>query len=279
MSIGYELKISPLHLLTFYNAVANNGKMIQPIIVKEVKVADKVIERYKTKVLQEKICSDETLYKVRKMLEGVVENGTASNINNSTYKIAGKTGTAQKIKDKKYTKNYNTSFVGYFPADNPKYSCIVVIDNPKGFKQYGSDVAAPVFKEIADKVYSQDLDLHKPQPLVALPEKGIFPVIRSGNMEDLKYICNELGISNHTQNSADEWVTARPVNNAIVWKNKPIIQNLVPDVTGMRLKDAMYLLENKGLRVKYFGSGRVTEQSLSPGTKATKGSQIVIRLS
>ncbi|HEY8400816.1 MAG TPA: penicillin-binding protein [Cytophagaceae bacterium] len=280
MSIGYELKISPLHMLTFYNAVANNGVMIQPIIVKEVKVADKVVERYKTKILSNKICSDETLLKVRTMLEGVVERGTASNISHATFKIAGKTGTAQKIKNGKYTKgSYNTSFVGYFPAEKPKYSCIVVIDNPKGYQQYGSDVAAPVFKEIADKVYSQDLELHKPIFVNIPTETGVFPVVKTGNLEDLRFICNELGIANHSENMADEWVTASRVNNAIHWKTRPVLQNLVPDVTGMRLKDALYILENKGLRVKYIGSGRVQEQSMLPGVKAVEGSTIVLKLS
>lgn len=278
MSIGYELKISPLQILTFYNGIANNGTMIKPIIVRETKVADIEKEKYSTQVLVKELCSEKTLGMVRKMLEGVVENGTANNIRNSLYKIAGKTGTSQKIKNGQYIKNYYTSFVGYFPADRPKYSCIVVIDNPKGFKQYGSDVAAPVFKEIADKVYANDLELHKPLELVVKNEEGVFPLIRGGYHEDLRMLCNEFGISNHAGNGGEEWVMARPNNNAIIWKSKKQVEGLVPDVTGLTLKDALYLLENKGLRVRFVGKGRVHQQSIDAGSRILKGSTILIQL-
>jgi cell division protein FtsI (penicillin-binding protein 3) len=279
MSIGYELKFAPIHTLTFYNAIANNGKMVKPIIVKEVKVADRVVESYATSVIKERVCSDETLDKVRLMLEGVVEHGTAKNINNAIYKIAGKTGTARKIKDGVYVKTYYTSFVGYFPADKPKYSCIVVIDSPNGFQQYGSDVAAPVFKEIADKLYAVDLELHPPtEPKIASTEVT-FPLIKSGYFEDLNFLCNEFGISNHTQSGTDdEWVFATTSNNAVMWNNRKIKEDLVPDVNGMMLKDALFLLENSGLKVRIQGNGRVQSQSQTPGAKAVKGSYINISL-
>jgi cell division protein FtsI (penicillin-binding protein 3) len=282
MSIGYELKLSPLQMLTFYNGIANNGKMIQPIIVKQVKVADQVIEKYETKVLKEKLCSDRTLDIVKGMLEAVVEKGTARDINNTIYKIAGKTGTSQKIKNGQYTKSYYTSFIGYFPADKPKYSCIVVIDNPKGFKQYGSDVAAPVFKEVADKVYARDLDLHEAIPQKKeTPESGVFPLIQAGNMEDLMLICNQLGISNHPgseDTNDDEWVAANTKDNSVVWENRKIQEGVVPDVKGMTLRDAIYVLENKGMRVRYSGTGRVVAQSHEPDSKIMDGSIITIKL-
>ena len=280
MSIGYELKFAPIHTLTFYNAIANNGKMIKPVIVKEVKVADRVVEQYSTTVIKERICSDETLDKVRAMLEGVVEHGTAKNINNTIYKIAGKTGTARKIKDGVYVKTYYTSFAGYFPADKPKYSCIVVIDSPSGGQQYGSDVAAPVFKEIADKLYAVDLELHEAtEPKPSEGNDMAFPLIRSGYFDDLNYLCNELGISNHTRsNSDEEWVYATTANNAVIWNNRKIKEDLVPDVTGMTLKDALFLLENSGLKVRINGRGRVQSQSQTPGAKAVKGSIINIYL-
>ncbi|MFL5729715.1 MAG: penicillin-binding protein [Cytophagaceae bacterium] len=275
MSIGYELRMSPLQLLTFYNGVANNGKMIQPIIVRETRIADQVLEKYEAKVIRDNICSEKTLAIVRSMLEGVVERGTARNISNTTYKIAGKTGTAQKIKNGQYTKNYYTSFVGYFPADKPKYSCIVVIDSPKGFKIYGSDVAAPVFKEVADKVYARDLDLHNPVPeKPETQEKGVFPVIRAGNSDDLRIVCNALGISNHADSGDDEWVAAGVLDNSISWTQRKMPEGMVPDVSGMTLRDAIYILENKGLRVKYSGKGRVAEQSLPAGSKLGKGMTI-----
>lgn len=279
MSIGYELKLAPIHTLTFYNAIANNGKMIQPIIVKEVKVADVVKERYETRVLKEKICSDETLEMARQMLEGVVERGTARNIKNTIYKIAGKTGTAQIIKNGAYTKTYYTSFCGYFPADKPKYSCIVVINNPKGFQQYGADVAAPVFKEIADKIYAVDLELHEPTMPLANHEDFSFPLIKSGYYDDLTYLCNEFGISNHTKNNSDEeWVFATTSNNAVFWNSRRVKEELIPDVTGMTLKDAFFLLENNGLKVRHSGKGRVQSQTQPPGNKVIKGSTITIYL-
>lgn len=276
MSIGYELKLSPIHTLTFYNAVANGGKMIKPIIVKEVYRSDILIKSYETEVLNPKICSESTLEKVVQMMEEVVESGTAKNIKNDNYRIAGKTGTAQIIKKGLYTKNYYTSFCGFFPADKPKYSCIVVISEPKGFNQMGADVSAPVFKEMADKIYALDPEMHKQ---LEKPEKNImfnFPVLRSGNAQDLKYLCNEFGISNY--GGDDEWVMADISNNAITWRNRKMIQNLVPDVSGMMLKDALYILENKGLKVTFNGTGRVQSQSIGPGNKVYKGNTIFLKL-
>ena len=277
MSIGYELKLAPIHTLTLYNAIANNGKMISPILIKESRIAGKPIELYKSKVLNEKICSDNTLRKVRKILEGVVDEGTAKNIKSSKYKIAGKTGTAQKIENKRYVRKYYTSFAGYFPADNPKYSCIVIVDSPEGYYMEGSTTAAPVFKEIADKIYSTDFILHKPLDLKKTAKTGEFPVIKGGYRNDLKYLCNKLAISNHTK-TAEDWVQSSVDNNAIFWKSKGMIENLVPNVIGFTLKDALYVLENEGLYVRFEGRGRVVKQSQTPGTKALRGSEIILTL-
>lgn len=277
ISIGYELEVTPLQTLAFYNAVANNGKYIQPIIVRKSFKADQVKNVYKPAVINEKLCSEETLQKVKKLLEGVVEKGTASNINNSHYKIAGKTGTARILEEGKYVRKYYTSFAGYFPADRPRYSCIVVINDPKGFKQYGSDVAAPVFKEIADKIYARDIKMHPSFPKNNFAEEAGYPFIQAGFHDDLKYVCNQLGISNHTENQ-DEWVYAEKSGNSIIWRTRKIEMDKVPDVKGMTLKDAIYLLENKGLRVVYKGRGRVKEQSQAPGSKALSGSLINLKL-
>ncbi len=277
ISHGYELKMTPLQTLTLYNAVANNGKMIQPLIVKSVKKANKIIEKYDAKVLNSKICSKSTLRDVRLMLEGVVERGTAHNIHNEKYKIAGKTGTAKKVKNGRYTNAYYTSFAGYFPADNPKYSCIVVIDDPKGYQIYGSDVAAPVFKEIADKIYAIETELHKELPDNTLQFAGVFPVIRSGKYDELSLISNELGISNHTDIDAD-WVTTDVVNHSIYWEDNTAKAERIPDVRGMTLRDAIYLLENAGLEVKVEGRGRVAIQSITPGTKYLRGTSIKLEL-
>lgn len=279
MSIGYELEVSPLQTLALYNAVANDGKMIRPIIVKATKVVDHTIDEFETEVLIDKICSDRALSTLKKMLEGVVEKGTAVNIRNDNYKIAGKTGTAQKLKNNSYTRTYYTSFVGYFPADAPKYSCIVVIDNPKGYQQYGSDVAAPVFKEIADKIFSTDLDLHQMVDLKGKRESTTLPVIKGGNFEELKQLCKEYKIANHTKEEIDEeWVSARADHQSVVWIPKKTGKDQLPDVLGFRLRDALYVLENKGLKVKVSGEGRVVRQTPSPGTILQGVSTIILEL-
>ncbi|MEQ9426215.1 MAG: penicillin-binding protein [Cyclobacteriaceae bacterium] len=277
MSHGYELEMTPLQILTLYNAVANNGKMIQPVIVKYVKNADKVVEEFKPKVINDKICSDKTLQKVRMMLEGVVERGTAQNISGGHYQIAGKTGTAKKLRNGRYVNQYNTSFAGYFPADKPKYSCIVVIDNPKKFRIYGSDVAAPVFKEIADKIYAVDLEIHPEFQIAENANEGIFPVIKSGVAEELKLICDELGVPNKP--TEVDWATTRVVGDVIEWKDNPVSSELMPNLKGMTMRDAVYLLENKGLKVKVEGFGRVNTQSIWPGSRFNKGDEVLIELS
>ena len=280
MAIGYELKLSPLQTLAFYNAVANNGVKIQPIIVKEISKTNTVIQSYKTRVLNEKICSDETLRKLRTMLEGVVENGTAKNILSKDYKVAGKTGTARKVKNGRYVMEYSTSFAGYFPADNPKYSCIVIIDSPKGVNVYGGDVAAPVFKELADKAYARDLAMHKSLKARVVPNKDSMPGVEAGSLEDLTYICNKIGISHHPNLTEEEWVKVEPKMRSLDFKPNPVMLNKVPDVKGMTLRDALFILGNQNLDVKVQGAGkRVVQQSLEPGTDITKKTRITIVLS
>lgn len=277
MSIGYELKLSPIQTLTFYNAVANKGKMIKPMIVSKVYNSEKVVKEYKTEVMVDNICSESSLEKAIDMMTEVVESGTAQNIRNEHYKIAGKTGTAQIIKNGVYTKNYYTSFCGFFPVENPKYSCIVVISNPKGFNQMGSDVSAPVFKEIADKIYSRDPEMHKVLEQPSQAKMFDFPLIRSGYSEDLRVLLDQFGISNHSSTS-EEWVKADITENAITWRSKRLIQGLTPDVTGLTIKDALFILENRGLKVRYYGEGRVISQSVSPGRKIIRGASITLKL-
>lgn len=277
MAYGYGVEYTPLHTLALYNAVANNGKMIKPIFVTEIRKADEVKESFETETIVGKICSDKTLEKLKVMLEGVVQDGTAQNIKNSHYKIAGKTGTAQILENGKYTKKYITSFVGYFPAHAPKYTAMVLIKNPRGWYQYGSNVAAPVFKEIADNIFSRDIDLHVAEAKERFSEAGVFPVIRAGNQQELTMLCNDLGVSNHTK-TEEEWVRASKNGNAVDWKKNVMGKGLVPDVAGMTFRDAIYLLEKEGLKVFYEGKGRVASQSLAPGTRISKGSRIFIRL-
>ncbi|WP_200974361.1 penicillin-binding protein [Echinicola sp. 20G] len=282
MSIGYELKVTPIQTLTLYNAVANGGKVVKPMIVQRIQKGNHVEEEYDTEILRRGIASESTIKQLQSLLEGVVENGTAKNISNSEYKIAGKTGTAQKLVNGRYTKKYYTSFAGYFPADEPKYSMIIVIDSPKGFNAYGGDVSAPVFKEIADKIYAQDLKLNrdetKPVPPAPQLSQVVFPYIQAGMADELQMICNKFGISNH-YDGAERWVKSAVVNRSINWRPNKVDAPLVPDVSGMTLRDALYVLENKGLRVNYSGEGRVKRQSIQAGSNVPKGGTIRIELS
>jgi cell division protein FtsI (penicillin-binding protein 3) len=268
MSIGYESKLTPIHTLMLYNAVANNGKMVKPMIVQAVAKGNHVKKSYQTEVIRKKIASEKSIKLLQELLEGVVKNGTAKNVHNEQYRIAGKTGTAQKLEDGRYTKKYYTSFVGYFPADNPKYSAIVVIDSPKGFNAYGGDISAPVFKDIADKIHAQDLKLNKRTPTdIYMAQKDVdFPYIQAGKFDELQLICNKLGLSNHSDGISDGYVKSRALDKSIQWQANQVESPVVPDVSGMPLRDALYVLENKGLRVIYQGKGRVKNQSIVPGS-------------
>jgi len=277
MAYGYGFEISPLHTLALYNAVANDGKMIKPIFVTSVTRADQVKQKFETEVLVSKICSNKTLNQLKLLLDGVVENGTAKNLKHADYRIAGKTGTAQILEKGRYEKRYITSFVGYFPAHAPKYTAIVLVKNPRGVYQYGNNVAGPVFKDIADNIYSRDINLHFAMDKKPVAEPGVLPVIRAGKQDELTMLANELGVSSHSD-TEEEWIRSVKNGNSAVWKKNMIIKDLVPDVTGMTFRDAIYLLEKSGLRVSYEGKGRVANQSLSPGTKISRGSRIYLRL-
>ncbi|HCC70945.1 MAG TPA: peptidoglycan glycosyltransferase [Bacteroidales bacterium] len=277
MSHGYEVQLTPLQILTFYNAVANEGRMVKPRIVKEVQYHGETIKKVNVEVLNPAICSRSTIEKVKVLLEGVVKNGTAKNLNNDTYKIAGKTGTAQIANDKYGYKHggkvsYQASFVGYFPADKPVYSCMVVVNAPSNSVYYGNLVAGPVFKEIADKVYATQF-FNEPGE----PGHG-FPKVKKGYGDDTKYLLAELGID-HQYNGMGEWVETNNDNEMLKLEEMELIENLVPNVIGMGLKDALFLLENSGLKVTVKGRGSVVRQSQRPGIRIQSGSTINIELS
>jgi cell division protein FtsI (penicillin-binding protein 3) len=277
MSIGYELKLTPLQILTFYNAVANDGKMVRPMFVKEIQHSGNRIKKFKTEVINSSICSRSSIRKAKEILEGVVLRGTASSLNKSVYKIAGKTGTAQIAgKGKKYDKsNYNASFVGYFPADDPKYSCIVVVSSPKG-AYYASTVAVPVFQDIADKVYATNIGLHK--HVEEKYEKITYPINATGLLDELEMIYEKLDIPLEDDRTDAEWAVAVKSDSIIKLNTKTIKDGMVPNVKGMGAKDAIYVLENMGLKVNMQGKGFVREQSIPPGAKVIKGSQIFLKL-
>ncbi len=280
MAIGYELKLAPLQTLTFYNAVANGGVKVAPMIVKQIKQADQVVEQFETQVLNPKICSEPTLRKLHAMLEGVVVEGTAKAIRPKDYSIAGKTGTAWKFKNGQYTKTYSTSFCGFFPADRPKYSCIVVIDSPSKGRIYGGDVAAPVFRDIADRCMARDQASQRPMLARVPARRAPVPLVRAGLQDEIALVCQKIGLPGQTQaTGGEEWVRATPaVDTAFVARTVALRPNAsvahpgrMPDVRGLTLRDALFLLENRGLKVQALGTGRVREQSVAPGDPARRG--------
>ncbi len=278
MSIGYELQLTPIQTLAIYNAVANNGKYIKPMFVKGIRHGGKLIKTFETEVLNEKICSQFTIDTLKSLMEGVVERGTASlTLKNTIYKIAGKTGTAQIAKGKQGydKKNYNASFAGYFPADNPKYSCIVVVNNPKSGRIYGSSVAAPVFKEIADKVYASELNIHAESEYLA---DDLNRYVRGkGNTKDLKLLYETFNSHTEIEQYAD-WATFKADSTNVQLSALQFDQDIVPNVKGMGARDATYLLEKAGLKVESIGRGLVSSQSLRPGLKVKPGETIILNL-
>ena len=282
MAYGYEVRLAPIHVLTFYNAVANDGKMVKPRFVKKLVRHGTTEQTYNVQVIKSSIASAATIRKVKKMMEAVVEYGTAKRINTDMYKIAGKSGTAQ-VANEKYgyrgDRKYYASFVGYFPADRPKYSCIVSIYAPTVNGTGGSTVSAPVFREIADKIYAADPDMRE----TLKPEKrGVLadiPYSKSGSFNDLIYVFKELNIPVEKETGKPDWVTTKNNDTKVEMKQRTMDKTLVPDVVDMGLKDALYLLEERGLRVSVRGRGRVVAQSLPRGSAVLSNESIVLEMS
>jgi cell division protein FtsI (penicillin-binding protein 3) len=281
MSHGYEVQLTPLQILTFYNAVANNGKMMRPRIVTAILHNGDVIKRYEPDVITNSVASRSTIRKAKKMMEGVVEKGTAMNLRDNNYKIAGKTGTAQIAKNNLGYRqgpriSYQASFVGYFPAENPLYSCIVVVNAPSNGVYYGNQVAGSVFKEISDKVYATRFFReykaeNKEERILTAPEAG------NGYTADINEVLRNLNVQ-YRRTTNDDWVTSRENGDTIRLAGVKLVHGLVPDVRGMSLRDAIYLLENSGLRVKYRGKGRVLRQSPEHGARYNENTIVTLEL-
>lgn len=284
MSIGYELQITPLQLLTFYNTIANDGVMMKPYLIKELQRYGETIEKYKPTIIRKRIAKPETIEQMKLLLESVVDGGTAAHLRSKTYRFAGKTGTAQLDYENKGNKTkvggYQASFVGYFPADNPVYSCIVVISKPKVGSYYGGAVAGPVFREIADKLMASDVQLAEPVNV-----KGK-PVLKAGQFPDdagykfdliatLKHL--DINIENRSDDK-DRWTFLRGSNDTLrLYSRQMLKSDMTPSVVGMGLRDALYILENRGMKVRFSGYGKVVSQSLPSGSPA-KGKEIFIKL-
>jgi cell division protein FtsI (penicillin-binding protein 3) len=289
ISIGYESLITPLHTLTLYNAVANNGCMVKPMFIREIKRKGQTIQKFNPEILNPQIAKKEVIEKARKLCEGVVQRGTGKSLAIPAFSVAGKTGTAQlSINGKDYgvdgNRSYQASFVGYFPADKPLYTCIVIINSPSNGIYYGGAVAGPVFKEIAEKVYSTSVDFHE--------EINSGKTILTDNRSDIKGRRNEIQTAfkqlniPYKENFDDASVTyvenTHSDTTKIELKNiSPDVQlqkGLIPDLTGMNLRDAIYLLENNGISVEIKGAGKIRQQSISAGTKFIRGTRITLQL-
>ena len=276
-SHGYETQFTPLQILAFYNAVANDGKLVKPIFIEKIVDENKKETVFEPHVIKSSICSQTTVKKLQELLEGVVENGTAKwPFKGSLYEVAGKTGTA-KINYAKNGKNkveYRSSFAGYFPADNPRYSCIVVVTNPRENGFYGGSTAAPVFRKISDRVYALDKELRT--ELIAENKKPDLET-KNGLENEILSVAKELNLKAEVR--GENTYVAGSINNGSLSTKEITIQgNKVPNVRGLSAKDASYLLEERGLTVKILGRGKVIKQSLSPGSKVIKGKQIEIIL-
>ncbi|MBI3882918.1 MAG: transpeptidase family protein [Sphingobacteriales bacterium] len=284
MAHGYEELVTPLHMLMLYNAVANNGKMMKPYLVNAVREYGVDVKTFQPVVLVDKIASDETIRQLKECMEEVVlsEHGTAHKIMDSAYGIAGKTGTAvTALNNKGYNKGnkiYQSSFIGYFPTDKPKYSIAVVVQNGSGARlTYGGTVGAPVFKEISDRIYGKYLSTAKFTTTTS--DTSLYNYY--GMKNDLGSIFGKLNISFTDSSNGGYWRAMSIKNNAAVLSfpaNGTDAKTVTPSVVGMGLKDAVYLLENKGLRVSVTGRGRVLSQSLTPGTVFKKDQPIALLL-
>ena len=282
MSFGYAIQVSPLHTLTLYNAIANNGKMMKPYLVNSIQANGNVIQEFQPTVLAEKICKPEIVNEAKQCMEMVVTEGTGKPaFKDMPFAVAGKTGTAH-VADgniKYYDGVYQATFVGYFPADQPQYTCIVVIrTKPHAYLHYGGQLGAPVFREIATKLYATYVERKNSAGYAFAKDSSSY--FYAGYTKDVKQIFSKLNV-NYGDSAVQNYWSRVYSNNATaqtVLKGNVVQKNLMPDVKGLGLKDALYLLENMGLKVMTKGKGKVTSQSIPAGTPLTKGWTVVVEL-
>ena len=280
MSIGYELEQTPLQTLNLYNSVANNGRMMKPQFVQEIRNAGKVVQAFDPVVLDEKICSESTIEKVKSCLVGVMENGTGKDLKSVMFKIAGKTGTVKLLDAsgeflKRSQSEYQASFCGFFPADKPLYSCIVVIYKPKK-NIYGAKVSGTVFAAVANKVFASNLKYHDAIN-EAIDKSENLPPIKAGSKEDASNVLAALGYE-HNVTGSGPWVAEVRPSKTINLIPRKVVEKKVPNVRGMTAKDAVYLLEDMGMVVEISGYGKVIYQSITEGADVEKGRLIKLTL-
>ena len=277
MAVGYEVQQTPLQTLAFYNAVANNGTYVKPQFVKEIRRGNDLEETFPPVILKDKICSENTISDLKKCLKGVVQRGTGKSLNSTYFDIAGKTGTARILgKNNNYDDNrYLASFAGYFPADNPIYSCIVVVSGPTE-DIYGAVVSGTVFTSIANKVYASSLAYHQPVNVDSERKKEV-PQAKVGNRKDIIELFKRFRIP-YKSLTDKEYMIVREDNGKAIMEQRFVGNETVPNVVGMTAKDAVYLIESIGMNVRIEGFGRVASQSIKAGTQAAPGVVIQIVL-
>jgi cell division protein FtsI (penicillin-binding protein 3) len=282
MAFGYNIEISPIQTLNLYNSIANNRVMMRPYLVNAIQEEGKKIKTFLPTVYNAQLCKPSTIRDLRIALEGVCINGTAKTLfKNSLYKVAGKTGTAKVANGNKgYGEGiFQSSFAGYFPADNPQYTCVVIIKNrPHAPIFYGASVAGPVFKEIADRLYStyiqNKLDI---APVFAMKDSQLFNY--SISKMSLQTIAKQLSIPYQDSSlSTNDWIQLQGKGKTLKAAQQVISDSSMPNMTGMKLQDALWLCEKKGLLVKCVGKGKVIKQSIAQGELIIKGQQIQIEL-
>ena len=282
MAFGYNIEITPLQTLNLYNSIANNGVMMRPYLVNSIQEEGKKIKSFYPTVYNAQLCKPSTVKDLRTALEGVCINGTAKKLfANSLYKVAGKTGTAKVANGNKgYGEGiFQSSFAGYFPADNPQYTIVVIIKNkPHAANFYGASVAGPVFKEIADRLYStyiqNKLDI---APVFGVKDSSLFNY--SISKISLQTIAKQLSIPYQDSSIAsNNWIQLEGKGKILKAATQVFSDTTMPNMTGMKLQDALWLCEKKGLLVKCVGKGKVVKQSIAQGETIIKGQQIQIDL-
>lgn len=274
MSIGYGVQVPPIYTLTFYNGLANNGKMIKPIFVKSIERNGKVMLSNSTEVLNPKLCSTTTLNKVKDMLRGVVLYGTGKAANSKILQVAGKSGTSQMYAGE-VLKGYQVSFCGYFPADEPKYSCIVVMWQEGSW--HSQNHTAAVFGKIAERVYALgEREISRPDEDSRV--RPYLAKVKNGKTKEVDYLLDKLDLKTKSNKVDSEWSVVENRDSIEVINSMNNKLSVVPSVIGWGAKDAIFLLENRGLKVEIQGRGKVVQQSISPGTTVVKGGVIRIVL-
>jgi cell division protein FtsI (penicillin-binding protein 3) len=280
MSFGYAIQVSPLQTLTLYNAIANDGKMMKPYLVNRI-VRDGIPYReFQPTVLDEGICKSSTVKAAQLSMKMVITEGTGKPaFKDMPFAVAGKTGTAH-VADRNIKYNdmvYQASFVGYFPADDPVYSCIVVVrTKPHAALHYGGQIAAPVFREIAIKLYAMYIE-QKTGPAYEV-KKDSLNYFYAGNSSDIKNVFKALNVEYHDSARQSRWGNVTASDYQPVLKEANVSKTQMPNIKGMGLKDVVYLLENLGLKVRANGKGKVMIQSIQPGTTLAKGMTVYVEL-